>query len=55
MIVWVLIFYAASGPLVVDNIRSLAACEAAAATVSADIQTLTGFSPPHRCLSVLKR
>jgi len=55
MTVWVLIFYAASGSLLIDNIRTQAACEAAAATISADIQNLTGFTPPHRCISVLKR
>ena len=55
MVVWVLIFYAASGPLVIDNIRTQAACEAAAATITADVLNLSGYSPPHRCVSVLKR
>jgi hypothetical protein len=55
MAVWVLIFYISGGPLVIDNIRTQPACEAAAATIIADVFALNGTLPPHRCISVLKR
>jgi hypothetical protein len=55
MIVWVLIFYISGGPLVIDNIRAQANCEALATTISADVNALTGTNPPHRCIAVQKR
>jgi hypothetical protein len=55
MLVWVLIFYVAGGAVVIDNIRTQAACETLAGVMTADVRALNGLEPPHRCVSVLKR
>ena len=55
MIVWILIFYGSTGPLVIDNIRAQANCEALAQVILADVMALNGQQPPHRCVAVQKR
>jgi hypothetical protein len=54
-VVWVLIFYGVGGFFVVDNIRTQAVCEALATVVTADVKATTGYTRPHRCISVAKR
>jgi hypothetical protein len=55
MLVWVLIFYVAGGAVIVDNIRTQTACEVLADVMTADVRSLNGLEPPHRCVSVMKR
>jgi hypothetical protein len=54
MLVWVLIFYVVQGPVVIENIKTQADCEAAANVIYADLTKYSRNRPPHLCFSVVK-